>query len=108
MRHSLLVAWFVLFWVNFNFKAFLDWIEIQCSLHQCFAQCTELSNWVGWLQGDGSGCVSIYGNKFDDENFTAKHTGPGLLSMVHSAALASTDNQKQHRYLSFLDCIRDI
>ena len=33
-------------------------------------------------QGDGSGCVSIYGLKFDDENFTAKHTGPGLLSMV--------------------------
>lgn len=34
------------------------------------------------LQGDGSGCVSIYGHKFDDENFDAKHTGPGLLSMV--------------------------
>lgn len=34
------------------------------------------------MQGDGSGCVSIYGSKFDDENFTAKHTGPGLLSMV--------------------------
>jgi hypothetical protein len=33
-------------------------------------------------QGDGSGCASIYGLKFDDENFTAKHTGPGLLSMV--------------------------
>jgi hypothetical protein len=101
VRHSLLVAWFVLFLVNFYFKH-------SCSLHQCFAQHTELSNWVGWLQGDGSGCVSIYGNKFDDENFTAKHTGPGLLSMVHNAALASTDNQKQHRYLSFLDCIRDI
>lgn len=34
------------------------------------------------FQGDGSGCVSIYGSKFEDENFTAKHTGPGLLSMV--------------------------
>ncbi|KAH9604356.1 hypothetical protein KSS87_009550 [Heliosperma pusillum] len=37
-----------------------------------------------FLKGDGSGCVSIYGTKFDDENFVAKHTGPGLLSMANS------------------------
>ncbi|RVW92982.1 Peptidyl-prolyl cis-trans isomerase CYP22 [Vitis vinifera] len=35
-----------------------------------------------FVKGDGSGCVSIYGSKFEDENFIAKHTGPGLLSMV--------------------------
>ncbi|KAG5539234.1 hypothetical protein RHGRI_019710 [Rhododendron griersonianum] len=35
-----------------------------------------------FLKGDGSGCVSIYGSNFEDENFIAKHTGPGLLSMV--------------------------
>ncbi|ESR45662.1 hypothetical protein CICLE_v10002356mg [Citrus x clementina] len=35
-----------------------------------------------FLKGDGSGCTSIYGHKFDDENFIAKHTGPGLLSML--------------------------
>ncbi|KAH0461946.1 hypothetical protein IEQ34_009521 [Dendrobium chrysotoxum] len=35
-----------------------------------------------FLKGDGSGCISIYGSKFEDENLIAKHTGPGLLSMV--------------------------
>ncbi|WZY90669.1 hypothetical protein YC2023_047404 [Brassica napus] len=44
-----------------------------------------------FLKNDGNGCMSIYGHKFDDENFTAKHTGPGLLSMVSaSAAVAAS------------------
>ncbi|KZO99516.1 hypothetical protein CALVIDRAFT_544514 [Calocera viscosa TUFC12733] len=37
-----------------------------------------------FLKGDGTGSFSIYGDKFADENFTVKHTQPGLLSMANS------------------------
>jgi peptidylprolyl isomerase len=37
-----------------------------------------------FTRGDGRGGESIYGSKFNDENFSVKHTKPGLLSMANS------------------------
>lgn len=36
------------------------------------------------VRGDGKGSESIYGGIFPDENFTVKHTHPGVVAVANS------------------------